>query len=68
MQAQLSQLQDAHSSELTSVQEASARQLAAHVKSADEIIKELESTANNLQTQLAAEVERADAYSKELKR
>lgn len=50
------------------MQEASARQLAAHVKSADAIIKELESTANNLQTQLALEVERADAYSKELKR
>jgi ribosome-binding protein aMBF1 (putative translation factor) len=53
---------------LSSQQEASARQLAQQLKTADAIIKELEGAAVSLQNQLAAEVERADGYSKELQR
>lgn len=67
-QSQLSSLQDAHATQLASQQEASARQLSQQLKTADAIIKELEGAAVSLQNQLTAEVERADGYSRELQR
>lgn len=68
LQSQLKGLQESHAAQLTSQQEASARQLAQQLKTADAIIKELEGAAVSLQNQLAAEVERADGYSRELQR
>jgi YesN/AraC family two-component response regulator len=68
VKSELVDLQQAHTAELTAQQEVATKQLAAHVKTADAVVKELEATALNLQEQLAAEVERADAYDKELKR
>eukprot|EP00775_Hariotina_reticulata_P004489 gene4489-4742_t len=68
VKSELVELQQAHTDELTAQQEVATKQLAAHVKTADAVVKELEATALNLQEQLAAEVERADAYDKELKR
>lgn len=49
LQAQLQELQALHGEEVAALQESSSKQLSAHVKTADRIIRELESTASTLQ-------------------
>jgi hypothetical protein len=68
LQAQLAALQDAHAVDIAGIQEAAARQLGSHVKTADAIIRELESNVMTLQAQLTSEVERADGAAHELQR
>jgi hypothetical protein len=58
-QAQLEELQALHAEEVASLQESSGRQLSAHVKTADRIIRELEATAGSLQARAAPLAARA---------
>lgn len=63
LQGRLEALIGQHQREVTSTQEAAAKQLTAQSRTADSLVKELEAALSGVQLQLTQQVERADVAS-----